>query len=258
MAGNPQTIALFGASGELGHALARQFAAGGASLHISGRDSCRLEALAATCIELGATDAQVLLADLADVDTALDRLRAIDTSRPLDMIVFASGLGDIRTASAAFEDAETVARLILVNFLAPAALSAEMANRMAARGRGTIVLVGSAASFHALPFAAAYASSKSGLASFADALAAAMRPHGVSVTLVSPGFIDTAAGRRTPGPKPFILSPEQAAEQIIAAAAASRPHLITPAPFRALRWIDRLLPRRVRHWLLRQAAPPGL
>lgn len=114
---------------------------------------------------------------------------------------------------------------------------------------GRIVLVGSPSSFHALPFAAAYSGTKAGLAHFAQALRIAVRPHGIYVTLVSPGFIDTAAGRRVPGPKLLLMGPDAVAARIA--------HLILPWPFPALRWFDRLLPRPMRDRVLAGLTLPG-
>lgn len=149
-----------------------------------------------------------------------------------------------------------VARLGQVNFVAPAALASQLAGRMAARQRGGIVLIGSAAAFHALPFAAAYAGSKAGLARFASALAIAMRPHGVRVTLASPGFIDTAAARRVPGPKPMAMSADRAAARIARAATHGTAHAVMPWPFALLRLIDRALPAFLRNRLLLSLTPP--
>jgi len=127
---------------------------------------------------------------------------------------------------------------------------------MTARGAGRIVLIGSAAGFHSLPFSAAYSGTKAGLARFADALRIGARDHGVTVTLVSPGFIDTAAARRIPGPKPMLIQPEAAAAHIAQAAAAGKAHLILPWPFALLRLFDRLLPRALRDRLLSSLTPP--
>ncbi len=149
-----------------------------------------------------------------------------------------------------------VARLGVVNFVSPAALAAELAARMAIRGHGRIVFIGSAAAFHALPFATAYAASKAGLARFADALRINVAPHGVAVTLVSPGFIDTAAARRVPGPKPLAITARDAAARIMRATAGRKAHLVTPWPFAMLRWVDRALPRLLRDSLLRALSPP--
>lgn len=195
--------------------------------------------------------------DITDIDAALSAMREHDERQPFDLCVVASGVGDIREGARAFESPELVARVMAVNLSAPATLAAEMAARMASRRRGTIILIGSAASFHALPFAAAYAASKAGLARFAEALHIAMRPHGVSVTLASPGFIDTAAARRVPGPKPLILGADDAARRIAGAAAAGQAHAIMPRPFALLRLLDRLLPMWLRARLLPSLAPPA-
>lgn len=253
----PSHVLIIGASGELGAALARHYAESGAALSLWGRDTVRLQAIAQTCRAAGAASIQTRSLDLTEVETAVAALSREDHDAPFTLAVIVSGLGNIRAEGHLFEDPALVVNLGIVNFVAPAALAATLGSRMAARKGGAIVLIGSAAAFHALPFAAAYAGSKAGLARFADALRIAMRPHGVSVTLVSPGFIDTAAARAVPGPKPLILSPGHAARKIAKAAARGKAHLVMPWPFKLLRIIDRVLPRPLRDKLLRALAPPG-
>ena len=70
-------------------------------------------------------------------------------------------------------------------------------------------------------------------------------------------FIDTAAGRRAPGPKPFLLQPSAAAAQIARAAARGEAHSIFPWPFALLLWVDRLLPLSLRDRLLLALTPHG-
>ena len=152
------------------------------------------------------------------------------------------------------EPAEQVARLAVVNFAGPAALAAALATRMVARGRGRILLVGSAAAFHALPHAPTYAASKAGLARFADALRLAVAPHGVTITLVSPGFIDWAGGGR-PVPRALLLPLEEAARRILAAFDAGVGHAIIPRRFALLRLLDRALPGVARRCPRCPAAP---
>lgn len=195
--------------------------------------------------------------DLSDASAAIAALAAEDAADPFDVALLAAGLGDVRTAGAVVEDPMVVARLGQVNFVAPAAMAATLAQRMAARGGGSIVLIGSAAAFHALPFATAYAGSKAGLARFAAALNLAVRSHGVSVTLASPGFIDTEAARQIPGPKPLIMSADDAAARIVKAAMRGKSHIVMPWPFALLRLIDRAMPGPLRSRLLRSLTPPG-
>lgn len=252
----PNRILVTGASGGLGGALARHYAASGVSLSLWGRDAARLTTIADTCRAAGAVVSTRSL-DLADVDAALAALAAEDAAQAFDLALFASGRGDVRAAGDIVEAAGLVAMLGTINFTAPAAMAAALAARMAQRGRGRIVLVGSAAGFHALPFAAAYSGTKAGLARFADALRLSVRGHGVRVTLVSPGFIDTAAGRKVPGPKPMLMKVDVVAQRIAAAAAAGKAHLVLPWPFKALRWLDRLLPAPLRDRVLAGLTPPA-
>lgn len=245
-------ILITGASGAIGGALALRRAGPGTQLLLWGRNVDRLEAIAAQCRARGA-DVTIRPCDLADIPAALEALAEADAT-PVAQALLVAGQGDSAPAGAIVESAEQVTRLVQVNFAAPAALAADLARRMAERGQGRILIVGSAAAFHALPSAAAYAGSKAGLARFAEALGLAVAPHGVTVTLVSPGFVDWAAGGR-PIPGALLLPLDRAADRIMAAFDAGVGHAIIPRRFAALRWLDRLLPGAVRARLLRAMVP---
>lgn len=253
----PKRILVTGASGGLGGALAQYCASPGIRLSLWGRDEVRLAAIADSCRAKGAM-AQVRSLDLSDAAAAIAALQAEDAADPIDVALLASGLGDTRAAGETVEDPMLVARLGQVNFVAPSAMAAALARRMAARGGGNIVLIGSAAAFHALPFATAYAGSKAGLARFAQALNLAVGNHGVTVTLASPGFIDTQAARRVPGPKPLIMSGDDAAARIVKAAMRGKTHIVMPWQFALLRLIDRAMPAPLRSHLLQSLTPSGL
>lgn len=252
----PDRILITGASGGLGRALAMHYAGPGRRLILWGRDPDRLAATARMCRAAGA-DATIRSVDQADIPAALAHLADEQAAGPIGLALLVAGLGNIRAADDLVEDATQVARTGLVNFVATAALAAALARTMATRGAGRIVLVGSAAAFHALPFAPAYAGSKAGLARFAEALRIEVRRHGVGVTLVSPGFIDTALDRTVPDKRPFVISAAQAAARIAAAVDRGSAHAIFPWPFVVLRWVDRLLPRPLRDRLLGSLTPPG-
>ncbi|PXA83375.1 oxidoreductase [Nostoc sp. 3335mG] len=247
-------ILITGASGGLGEALARHYAGPGVELILWARDADRLQAVADACRQQGAEAAWHSI-DLLDVSGAVAALEEDDAQGAITLMLLAAGLGDIQAPDAAAEIPAQVERLGIVNFVAPTAMAAALGARMAARGDGRIVFVGSAAAFHALPFAASYAGSKAGLARYAQALRIGLAPRGVGVTLVSPGFIDTAAGRTASGPRPFLMTPAHVAARIAKAAARKQAHLILPWPFAWLRVLDRLLPGAVRDRVLRSLAP---
>ncbi|WP_152417472.1 SDR family NAD(P)-dependent oxidoreductase [Sandarakinorhabdus sp. AAP62] len=246
-------VLITGASGAIGGALARQLAAPGTQLLLWGRDAARLAAIAAECQAAGAA-VELRQIDLADPATAADAVAAEDNAAPIDWALLVAGQGDAVPPGQIVEPAEQVARLAVVNFAGPASLAAALASRMAGRGQGRILLVGSAAAFHALPHAPAYAASKAGLARFGEALRLAVAPHGVTITLVSPGFVDWAGGGR-PVPKALLLPLEDAARRILAAFDAGAGHAIIPRRFALLRLLDRVLPSFVRDALLRRLKP---
>jgi short-subunit dehydrogenase len=216
----PNRILITGASSGLGAALARHYAAPGRTLILWGRDRQRLDSVATDCREAGAQVA-VRSLDLSDSAAAIAAIEQEEEAGAIDLALLVAGMGDTRAPGDLVEDATQVARLGLVNFVAAAAMAAALANYMARRGEGRIVLVGSAAGFHALPFAAAY------------------------------------AGSKAPGPRPFVLQASDAAARIARAAARGQAHAIFPWPFILLRWVDRLLPRVLRDRLLLALTPPG-
>jgi short-subunit dehydrogenase len=93
-------------------------------------------------------------------------------------------------------------------------------------------------------FAPSYAASKAGMSSYLEGLALACKPHGVAITNVRFGFVDTAMAK-APGPKPFMVSADRAA-QVIERCMHSRPIRKTfPLRMAALLWFFRL-PTRLR------------
>lgn len=243
-------VLVCGASGNLGTHLARQLALLGARLTLWGRNADALDSVAAAC--RGVSDAAVATqcVDIADIATALAALRQADDAEPFDSVFLVSGAGDTREPGRRFDSPELIVKLGLVNYVAPAALAAEIGERMAARGTGRIVLVGTAAASHPLPFAAGYTSSKCGLALFAESLRLALKASGVSVTLASPGFFAAASAGTHAYARPGEISADRVAEQIISAAARAKPEVVTPRWFVFLRWLGRALPRPLRDRLL--------
>jgi short-subunit dehydrogenase len=243
-------ILITGASGNLGRELAARLARPGMRLALWGRDRARLDDVATLSRNQGATVA-VRSIDLTDFQSVLGALAQEDDADPFDIALLVAGQGDTLPPDAFVEDPAQVIRLIEGNYTAPAAMASALAGRMAARGKGRIGLVGTAAASHSLPFAATYSGSKAGLARHADALRLAVGHRGVSVTLITPGFFAArakagAAARSRPGE----ISAGIVAERAIAAVMAGKAEVVVPRRFLLLRWLDGLLPRFLRDWLL--------
>jgi short-subunit dehydrogenase len=75
----------------------------------------------------------------------------------------------------------------------------------------------------------------------------------VSVTLVSPGFIDTAMSRQVTEPKPFLMNADKAAGIIARGVAVHARTIVLPWQFRVIRALTGLLPRAVLRRVLSRA-----
>jgi short-subunit dehydrogenase len=249
---SPKTILITGASSGIGAALARAYAKAGVTLLLWGRDEARLNQTAAQCRALGAA-AMIQSFDLRDVTGFVARLAAADAATPIDLAIFNAGLGGTAADDAFAEAPETAQAIAEVNFVAPVAGANAIAAGMAKRGAGQIVLIGSISESYPLPMAPTYAASKAGLRMFAEALGLRLKKHGVVVSLVSPGFIDTPMSRKVTEPKPFLMDADNAAAIIARKIEARARVIVVPWQFIVMRAFTDLLPRAFVRWVMSRA-----
>jgi short-subunit dehydrogenase len=182
-------ILVTGASSGIGAALARQLAAGGATVGIVARRHDRLAAVLADC-QTSSPDSRMWVADLGDLERAgAVALDAWDAFGHLDAIVNNAGIPMRRHTSKL--DAATLERVMRVNFLAPAHMTLTLLPRLLARGQGMIVNVSSVAGRLGNANEAAYSASKFALCGWSEAIAVDLFDSGIVVRLVNPGPIDT-------------------------------------------------------------------
>ncbi len=210
-------VLLTGATGGIGHAIARAFARRGASLTITGR---RAEVLEALANEIGARSLQCDLASREDVERLLGSVGDI----ALDVVVANAAL----PASGVLTDLsqKQIDRMLEVNLRAPIALARALAPAMIERGRGHMVFISSLSGRAANPASSIYSATKFGLRGFALSLREDLRPYGVGVSVVLPGFIRDAgmfaeAGVKLP-PGVGTRTPEQVGAAVISAIERNR------------------------------------
>lgn len=221
-----RTVLLTGATGGIGHAIARRLHAGGAQLILTGRRTDVLEPLAA---ELGARSLAVDLSDSGAVDQlARDAAEA--------EIVIANAAVPASGALLDF-DIEQIDRALAVNLRAPMVMARLFAEDMAKRGDGHLVFVSSLAGKAATPGSSVYSATKFALRGFAQGLRADLRSAGVGVSVVFPGFIRDAgmfADSGTQLPR-FVgtSTPEQVADGVLSAIEDNRGEVdVAPVPIR--------------------------
>ena len=237
-----KTILITGASSGIGAALARTYAAPDLSLVLWGRNAERLNATADECRARGAA-IETACFDLTDFGELIERLEAADLHNPVDLAIFSAGLGGTLPPDGAAQESGAAARMASVNFTAPVIGANLLAERMAKRGRGRIVLLGSIAESFPLPMAPVYAGTKAGIALFAEALGIRLAKHGVSVTLVSPGFVDTPMSRGLKQPKPFLIEADALAAIIARKLERNARRIVVPWQFAVIAAAAKLVPR---------------
>jgi len=247
-----KTVLITGASSGIGAALARSYARDSVALLLWGRDQARLDEVAGQCRALGAT-ATTQIFDLRDAAGFAARLAAADAATPIDLAIFNAGLGGTAADDVPAEVPQTVQAIAEVNFVAPLVGANVIADTMARRGAGHIVLVGSIVESYPLPMAPTYAATKAGLRLFAESLGMRLAKHGVTVTLISPGFIDTPMSRQVIEPKPFMITADAAAAVIARGIAARKRVIVVPWQFAVMRALTDLLPRALVRWVLSRA-----
>jgi uncharacterized protein len=230
------TVLLTGASGGIGHAIARALAARGAELVLTGRRADVLEPLAQ---EVGG---RALAVDLAERD-AVERL------------AHEAGEVEILVANAALPAAGTVDdftlgeidRALDVNLRAPIALAKLLSEPMAARGHGHLVFTSSLSGRSAQGGSALYSATKFGLRGFALSLREDLRASGVGVSTIFPGFIrDAGMFAKADVKLPFGVgtrSPEDVAAAVVRAIERNKAELdVAPFGLRAGAFLSGIAP----------------
>jgi short-subunit dehydrogenase len=178
-----------GASSGIGAALARELAARGAHVVLSGRDEARLAEVAADCGE-----ALILAFDVRD-DAALAEAtaKAIAWHGHVD-IAFANA-GISQRSRALNTDMQVYRDIIAIDLTAQIAFTQGLIGHMAARGSGALGFISSIAGKVGVPMRTAYCAAKFGLAGYADALRGELSQTGVTVHTIYPGSVATNVSR---------------------------------------------------------------
>lgn len=247
-----RTVWLVGASAGIGRATASALHAQGANVVVSARSEVALRAFVkahpgARAVPLDVTDAAAVKAAAQTLDT-------------LDCVVYCAG--HYRAMEATHMDLPDLLRHNQVNYVGALHLLDAVVPRILAQPvnpesgqRGHLSLVGSVAGFRGLPKSLAYGPTKAALINLAETLYVDLHPHGVGVSLISPGFVDTQLTQQNQFTMPALITTEQAAQEILRGWARGQFEIHFPRRFTYWMKILQLLPyaaffaamRRVKH-----------
>ncbi len=235
-------VFITGASSGIGEALAVYYAAQGATLGLAARRGDALAALNQrlggrhACYALDVTDAPALHAAAADF---IGRFGAPD-------IVIANAGVSAGTLTEHEEDLAVFRRVMDINVFGMAATFAPFIPAMrAAGGDSRLVGIASVAGIRGLPGAEAYSASKAAAIAYLESLRLEMRPYGIKVVTIAPGYIETPMTEINPYKMPFLLPVDRAAERFAAAIERGTSYTVIPWPMGIVAKLLRALP----NWL---------
>ncbi len=240
-AAGEKVVWITGAGRGIGRALAKRLSKQGWVVAASARSEEDLSSLAAECapgrvhaFPLDVTDLPRTEATVEDIESRLGNL---------DLAILNAG-----THIPVTVENFTVApfrQLVETNLMGPVNGLAQLIPRFVERGGGHIAVVASVAGYRGLPTAAAYGASKAGVINLCEALKPELERHGVRLTLINPGFVETPLTAKNDFPMPFLIPVDKAVDHILRGLERSAFEIAFPGRFAFLMKLLRILPDRL-------------
>jgi len=245
-----------GAASGIGRATTLRLAAQGAELYLTDRDSDGLAQTVSDARALGAQVPEHRALDVSDYDEVAAFAADIHAAHPsMDVVMNIAGVSAWGTVDRLTHDQWS--RMVSINLMGPIHVIETFLPPMVAAGRGGhLVNVSSAAGLVALPWHAAYSASKYGLRGLSEVLRFDLARHRIGVSVVVPGAVKTplintveiaGVDRGDPNVSRWVdrfgahaVSPERAAEKILAGVAKNKYLIYTSADIWALYAFKRL------------------
>lgn len=236
----PRNILITGGSSGLGAALALGYARPGVNLFLSGRNEARLEEVAGECRGRGARVERAVV-DVADQGAMAAWLEAVDAASPLDLVIANAGIS-AGMHKGLEEDCDQIRAVFATNVDGVLNTILPILPRMRDRKRGQVAIMSSLAGFRGFAESPAYCASKAAERVLGEGLRLRLKPHGVKVSVICPGFVKTPMTDRNNFTMPFLMNAEKAAKVIQIGLAMDKGRISFPAPLALAVWLLSFLP----------------
>ena len=231
-------VFLTGASSGIGEALARHYAARGATLGLVARRADRLEALKTSL----AAHAEAYAVDVRDLPAMRNSARDFIAKHGVPDLVIANAGVSHGTLTEFADDVDVFRQILDINVIGMVNAFHPFVAPMREARRGVLAGVASVAGYRGLPGASAYSASKAAAIRYCESLRVELRGTGVRVATICPGYIATPMTAKNPYPMPFIISAEDFARRFARAIDAGSTYAVIPWPMAIVAKLLALLP----------------
>ena len=237
-------VFITGASSGIGQALAARFHRAGYRLALVARRAPEVQAWA-TAPGDAPERFSGYSADVRDIAAIRAAGRACTAALGLPDVVIANAGISVGMDTAVFDDLEVMRATYETNNLGMAATFQPFVAAMAQRRSGTLVGIASVAGIRGLPGHGAYCSSKAAVISYCESLRGELRPSGVKVVTIGPGYIDTPLTQGNRYGMPFLMPADAFADKAYRAIEAGVTYRVIPWQMGVIAKLLRMLPNPV-------------
>ncbi len=241
-----QRVWLVGASTGIGRATAEALHARGAQVIVSARSPAPLHSFVDAH-----PGAQALPLDSTDRAAVAQAAQTLLADGPLDLVVYCAGV--YQPMRATDFQLDVMLQHDQVNYVGALYVLDAVLPAMLARRQGHIGLISSVAGFRGLPNSLAYGPTKAALTHLAETLYLDLQDHGIGVSAIHPGFVQTPLTAQNQFHMPALMSPEDAALAMIRGWERGRFEMHFPRRFTGWLKLLRLLPYRLYFPLVKRA-----
>lgn len=234
-------VFITGASSGIGQALALRFFKAGYRLALVARRTAEVKTWA-DAHSMGESSYQIYSADVSDTDSIVAAGQACIERQGLPDVVIANAGISIGMDSSVRSDLEVMQRTLATNNIGLAATFHPFIRAMAQRGSGTLVGIGSVAGIRGLPGHGAYCASKAAVINYCESLRGELKPAGIDVVTICPGYIDTPLTQENSYAMPFLMKPDVFAGKAFEAISAGASYKVIPWQMGVVAKLLRLLP----------------
>ena len=234
-------VFITGASSGIGQALAHRYHQAGFRLALVARRTSEVKTWA-SAQGISPDSYEIYSADVSVTDSIVAAGRDCIARQGVPDVVIANAGISVGMDTAVLSDIDVMARTFATNNIGMAATFQPFVDAMVQRGSGTLVGIGSVAGIRGLPGHGAYCASKAAVISYCESLRGELRPHGVRVVTVSPGYIDTPLTQQNRYSMPFLMQPADFADRAFRTIQAGVSYRVIPWQMGVVAKLLRMLP----------------